>query len=374
VSSFGNAFPATYAAARERFRAVAQAQGATLEAHEHPHARGPAGETLAIDVARLGALDAPALLVVSSGTHGVEGFCGSGIQVLLLDDALVRSALAQAGAGLLLVHAVNPYGFAHLRRTNEDNVDLNRNFRDFAAPIARNAAYDELHGFIVPGTWPAAPDTEAALGRYIAERGAAALQAALTGGQYHHPDGLFYGGSAPAWSNEVLRGIFRRHGATRRVLGWIDVHTGLGPEGHGEKIYSGPDAPEPLARTRAWFGCDVTSFYAGTSASAQVSGSVSAAAMDACPGVAYAGIGLEFGTVPLLHVLQALRADQWLANHPDAPAPVASAIKRALRDAFHLDTDAWKAMAWGQARVAVLQALRGLAATQQAMSPGAIAE
>jgi hypothetical protein len=360
MSSVADAFPATYAAGRERFRAAAQAQGAAQEAHVHPQARGPAGEALAIDVARLGHLDAPALLVISSGTHGVEGFCGSGIQVALLGDALVQGALARSGAELLLVHAVNPHGFAHLRRTNEDNVDLNRNFRDFAAPIARNAAYDEVHGFVVPDAWPPPADTEGTLVRYVAQRGAAALQAALTAGQYHHADGLFYGGTAPAWSNDMLRGIFRRHAVGRRVLGWIDVHTGLGPEGHGEKIYSGPNAPAPLARTRAWFGCDVTSFYEGTSASAEVTGSVSAAATDACPGVDYAGIGLEFGTVPLLHVLQALRADQWLANHPGAPAPVADGIKRALRDAFFIDTDAWKAMAYGQARVAVLQALHGL--------------
>jgi hypothetical protein len=361
MSGVAGAFAPTYAAARARFLAAAGARDAVLIEHVHPHAQGPDGEPLAIDVARLGRRDAPALLVVSSGTHGVEGYCGSGIQVALLEDEAVLSAVSRSGVELLLVHAVNPYGFAHVRRTNEENVDLNRNFRDFRAPIAPNAAYDELHPFIVPTAWPPGPDTEDALGRFLATRGPAALQAALTRGQYAHPDGLFYGGNAPAWSNGVLRGIFREHAADRQMLGWIDIHTGLGPEGHGEKIYSGPDEAQPLARTRAWFGMDVTSFYAGTSASAEVSGSLSAAATDACPGVAYAGIGLEFGTVPLQHALQALRADQWRANHPDAPAPVREGIRRALRDAFFIDTDEWKGMVYGQARVALLQALAGLA-------------
>ena len=88
---------------------------------------------------------------------------------------------------------------------------------------------------------------------------------------------------------------------------------------------------------------------------------VSAAAIDACPGAAYAGIGLEFGTLPQEHVLQALRADQWLANQRGPRPPQHDAIKRALLDAFYIDSDEWRGMVYGQARVAVLQALRGLA-------------
>lgn len=362
MSDLATAFGATYAAARARFRAAAQARRAALCEHVHPDVRGPEGETLAIDVARVGRRDAAALLVITSGTHGVEGFCGSGIQVALLEDPAFAAALERSDAEVALVHAVNPYGFAHLRRTNEDNVDLNRNFRDFGAPIARNAAYAEVHPFIVPTTWPPGPDTEQPLGAYLAQRGPAALQAAVTGGQYDFSQGLFYGGTAPAWSNATLREFLRAHGAQRRRIGWIDIHTGLGPAGHGEKIYSGPDDAAMLARTRAWFGADVTSFYAGSSASAAVTGGVSVAAIEACPGVAYAGIGLEFGTVPLEHTLQALRADQWLANHPDAAAGKRMAIKRALRDAFYVDSDTWKGMVYGQARVAVFQALHGLRA------------
>jgi hypothetical protein len=105
----------------------------------------------------------------------------------------------------------------------------------------------------------------------------------------------------------------------------------------------------------------VTSFYTGSSTSAAVTGSLASVAVEECPRVRFAGIGLEFGTVPLAHVLQALRADQWLANQPaGALPPQREPIKRALRDAFYIDTDEWKAMVYGQARVAVLQALRGL--------------
>jgi hypothetical protein len=361
MSTLPAAFAPDYASARARFRAAAAAQNAVQTEHVHPSAQGPAGESLAIDVALLGASDAPALLVVTSGTHGVEGFCGSGIQVALLEDPAVLGVLASAGTAVALVHAVNPYGFAHIRRTNEDNVDLNRNFMDFAAPLPANAAYAEVHGFIVPTAWPPSAETEQRLGAYLAQHGPARLQAAVTGGQYDFADGMLYGGRAPAWSNTTLRSIFRALGSGRQHIGWIDIHTGLGPAGHGEKIFSGPDDAAMIARTRAWFGADVTSFYTGSSSSAQVTGSVSAAAVEECPAARYAGIGLEFGTVPLVHAMQALRADLWLRNQRTRP-PQHAAIKQALRDAFFIDTDEWKGMVYGQARVAVLQALRGLAA------------
>jgi hypothetical protein len=90
-------------------------------------------------VARLGAADAPALLVLSSACHGVEGFCGSGAQVALLGDASFHAAVRQSGTAVLFVHALNPYGFSWWRRTTHENVDLNRNFHDFSQPLPANA-------------------------------------------------------------------------------------------------------------------------------------------------------------------------------------------------------------------------------------------
>ena len=99
-----------------------------------------------------------------------------------------------------------------------------------------------------------------------------------------------------------------------------------------------------IARARAWWGDDVTSFHDGSSTSAPLTGVNYNAVYDECPQAAYAGIAIEYGTQPFLAVLQGLRGDQWLANHPDAPAAVAAPIKRAIRDAFYQDADDWKAM------------------------------
>ena len=116
-----------------------------------------------------------------------------------------------------------------------------------------------------------------------------------------------------------------------------------------------------IARAKAWWGIDVTSFHDGSSTSAPLTGVNYEAPLAECPGVECTGIALEYGTLSFFEVLQALRADQWLRNHPDANAATRAAIKRQSRDAFYCDADDWKGMVYGQARAAVLQALQGLA-------------
>ena len=356
------AFARTYAEAREKFLAAAKARGIDVESHRLPELAGAEGEVLASDVARLGTTDAEAVVIVTSGTHGVEGYCGSGCQVQLLRDDMTVAAAAKAGVALLFYHAVNPYGFSHVRRVNEDNVDLNRNFLDFRAAPARNDAYAEVHGFMLPRAWPPDEKSRAAMGAYLQARGPAALQRALTGGQADFPDGLFYAGRGPTWSNRTLRMVLREHLRGAKRVAWIDIHTALGPWGHGERIYAGRDYAATLARTRAIFGADVTSFYDGSSASAEVRGIACHAALEEAPHIAYAGIGLEYGTQPLDQVLDALRADHWLAAHPDAADAQRASIKRRMREVFFDDSPQWQAMVVGQARVAALQAIKGLAA------------
>ncbi len=356
------AFARDYGEARNNFMEAAAARVLHVERHVHPTARGLRGEELSIDAVLLGNPNAAHLLLVTSAMHGVEGFCGSGCQVALLRDEFIGAEVQRGDTAILLCHAVNPYGFSHLRRTNEENVDLNRNFRNFGEPLARNAEYAEIHSTVVPDTWPPTPENSAKLGAYVGRLGVRALQAALSRGQSDFPDGLFYSGRAPAWSNLVLRDLLKRYGSARGRLAWIDIHTGLGAWAHGEKIHLGPDDPRMLARTRAWYGSDVTTVYDGTATSAALIGVCYRAGEDECPHAEFTGITLEYGTRPLADVLQALRGEQWLANHADAGEPLRSGIKQMMRDAFHDDSAAWQAMAYAQARVAVLQALRALAA------------
>jgi hypothetical protein len=248
-----------------------------------------------------------------------------------------------------MLHALNPYGFSHLRRVNEDNADLNRNFVDFAAPLPVHRAYAEIHSMLLPASWPPPADNETRLNAWIAQHGRKAYQAAVSGGQYQYSDGLFYGGSKPAWSNQVLRGVLHKYASQRALLGWIDIHTGLGPRGHGEKIYAGLDYAADIARTKAWWGDDVTSFLDGTSTSAPLTGINGTVAHEECPNAAFAGIALEYGTYPVEQILEVFRAEHWIHNHPKAPKAQRKEIKRNLRDMFYVDADDWKQMVYTQA-------------------------
>ena len=353
-------FSQSYAEARARFLQAAATAGLAVESHPHP-LPGQEGEPLAMDVARFGPADARSLLLISSACHGVEGFCGSGVQNALLADADFHRQATAAGVAVLYVHALNPYGFSWWRRTTHENVDLNRNFHDFSQPLPANPGYAALAELIVPATWPPAPESEAALAAFAAEHGPRALQTAISGGQHTHADGLFYGGSAPTWSHLTLRRVLQTHGARCARLAWIDLHTGLGPNGVGERIFACKDDAAALARARAWWGLGITSIYDGSSSSARLTGLMWLTAYQECAQAEYTGIALEYGTLPLDQMLYALRADQWLANHPQTDAATAAAMKRQTRDAFYSDNDVWKASIVEQGLTAARQAVAGLA-------------
>src|SRR5258708_30442101 len=116
--SMSEHFSTSYADARANFLPAARRAGADSAAHVHP-LRGPEGEKLATDVAWLGPGNAQSVLVMSSATHGVEGFCGSAVQTAWLEAGGARQRPEQVA--VLLIHAVNPHCFALLRRLDEDH-------------------------------------------------------------------------------------------------------------------------------------------------------------------------------------------------------------------------------------------------------------
>ena len=351
----------TYARARARFLDAAARVQARVDTHPES-AEGHEGESLAMDVARLGPDDAASVLIVSSGCHGVEGYCGSGAQVALLrDDAFVGLARS-GGVALLFVHALNPWGFSHGRRVTREGVDLNRNVIHFTQRLPSNPGYDELAEALLPSQWPPPHEADEAIARYAGTHGMPALQAAISAGQYRHPAGLFYGGNEPTWSNLTLRLVLRQHASRCARLGWIDLHSGLGESGVAERIFSCRDDPAALRRAHAWWGPDVTSTYDGSSSSSHLCGNVWEAVYDECPQADYTGIGLEFGTQPKEVVLEALRADHWVARHgADAPQALRDGVRLRMREAFFTDSPAWKQAVLAQARAAAAGAVRGLA-------------
>src|SRR6476646_9692172 len=124
--SYSEVFSPNYTIARERFRAASLSFGYQQTSYSIEQV-SPTNEELTIDVAIGGSSNPRRSVVISSGLHGVEGFLGSAIQLALLGEHEFITALSP-DTRVVLIHTLNPYGFAWIRRWNENNVDLNRNF------------------------------------------------------------------------------------------------------------------------------------------------------------------------------------------------------------------------------------------------------
>jgi hypothetical protein len=350
-------FAKDYFEARSKFRLAATAAGADLFAYLHPHAKGPKGEELFIDVAVTGGSSDTTLLAVS-GTHGIEGYAGSAVLTGWLREGTTRVP----GLRQVFVHALNPYGFAWDRRVTEDNVDLNRNFVDRSAPLPENAHYALLAGAIAPESLDdeATEAASRALRNYAREHGAFAMQETISKGQYTHPHGMYYGGEREQWSATMIRQIVQEHALPCRRAAILDFHTGLGPYGTAELISEDATDTPAYLRACAWFGSEVSSTRAGDSVSAQVFGSLDSAIPGMFGDAETTTVCVEYGTQSTLEVFFALRADNWLHAVAGLDHPDRAAIKAQVRAAFYPEADDWKAMIWERGKAVIGQAIAGL--------------
>jgi cytochrome c553 len=140
----------------------------------------------------------------------------------------------------------------------------------------------------------------------------------------------------------------------------IDFHTGLGPSGYGEAIYAGNNDDE-LARVRRWYGSQVTSIYGGDSASAIVQGPLMNGVQDLLEDAEFTPLALEYGTLPISDVMNAMRAEQWLTLYGDVTSDEGRQIKQRMRDCFYVDTDTWKVAVFERALDLTKKGLTGLA-------------
>lgn len=357
-------FADTYAAARAKFQLAAAEAGGVITSYVHPDAQGPDGGSLAIEVAAFGPIDAARALLIVSGTHGAEGYTGSAAQV-----ALARSgALGQLDRDtrVLLVHALNPYGFAHGTRTTEHNVDLNRNFVDFAARLPSNPAYLELHEQICPRDWDEATRaaTDHAIEAWIASHGAKAWLDSSMKGQYDEPTGLNFGGRAPEWSNRTLQRILARELPAVQRLAFIDWHTGLGQPGQPFFLCFNEPGSAHWERACAWWGRERVANEVGFEGGQRppYNGLVFYGVRDLVAPAQLTGAVIEFGTGPIKASFDQLRADRWLrfGDVPDDPALVAR-MRAQIRAMFTPTDEGWRSGVIEHALQIQQQALHGLA-------------
>lgn len=344
-------FSPDYLSARERFRAAARAAGASLEALAL-EARGPREEELTIDIARLGASGAQRVLLHTSGLHGVEAYAGSAIQLA----ALAAPPAPPPGCALILVHVLNPYGMAWLRRANENNVDLNRNFivpgerREGAAPL-----YARLDPLLNPDSPPGADGFLLRLAAFAARHGPRAVKQAIAEGQYEFPRGLFYGGSALEPGPRLYLDWLQRNVHAAAYLLALDAHTGLGPWGRDTLIREPGAAATPPDRLARELGRPLIDPSAGKSAY-RIRGGMGGALPGVLPGIAIDFVLQEIGTRPVLSVLRALREENrchfYGAKGFDHP------VRRALREALSPASPDWRRRAVEQG-LALIRAAAG---------------
>ena len=334
-------FSDTYFEAREKFLSAAP------HATAYPcSAKGSKGEDLFTDVAYFGSADARQLLVLVSGTHGAEGYCGSAAQLAFLKAGLHESL--PPSSAVLMVHALNCYGFAWDRNMTAEGIDLNRNFVDFARDVPQNPGYEELGNHLVPedisdeGLRPA----EAAIAAYRAQHGDRKFMEARMSGQYTCPGGMFYGGAGPSEARRVLEKIGADYDVARREqVVIIDYHTGLGPYGYGELQAEQPSGLDGYERARKIFGPSVTSPDLGSSSSVVVNG-CQAEYWERILGDKHIYVACEFGTFSTDNARKALRGDIWLfLHHPEEiNTEIGQSLRAKIKQHFYPQAPDWKEM------------------------------
>jgi hypothetical protein len=360
---YWHCFAADYAAARTRFRDAARLARAKFATYTHPHAKGPDGLELSVDVARVGPVTARRQLLAISGTHGLEGAAGSAVQVAWLS---VAARALPDDTAVVLVHGLNPYGFAHGTRTTEHNVDLNRNFTDHEIPsYPANPQYAQLHPHLIPDQWD--EETLAvsarAIDRFRDAHGPDALFNVLASGQYTHPEGLLYGGSAREWSNLTLQTIVHEHLAHAQRIGFIDWHTGIGEYGEPFFLCFNETGSAEHDEASRWWGRDrIQDQRPHGLARPDYQGLVFRGVEQFLNGRPMVGAVVEFGTRGRDTVL-ANRLDQWLRfKAPKHADEERDAMLRAdVIDAFVPVSSIWRRSIIGHGVQITRQAIEGLA-------------
>lgn len=317
-------FSDRYETARDKFRAATA---------QLPHGAIPVVDDYTIDWAWSGDAANPDAVVVTSGLHGVEGYAGSAAQLEMLatpDDTPT-----------LFLHALNPWGMANLRRVNENNVDLNRNFITSEAGWSGvDAGYALLDGALNP---PSPPRFDFFLLRvaWLAVRhGYGKLKNALMSGQHSHPKGLQFAGTQLETGPARLLAFLDEQLIHRRRVVHIDLHCGRGKFGTYTPLLDGGNTPEQAARVRDAFGSGLKAWEPDDPLAYTIRGGLTAEMQRRYRETRLDALTVEFGTYSDLHLLQAFR-DENRAHHW-AGANLQHPAKRALLEGFCPADHAWR--------------------------------
>ena len=352
-----SAFSASYQEARQKFL---EAAGAKLSHYRHPSEKGPAGEDLYLDVAVLGSPDASRVFAVGCGTHGIEGYSGSAALTHWLRSGGAKRI--PKGTAVAFLHAHNPWGFAHKTRVTEENVDLNRNFVDFGAPLPRNPGYEEIHRIVTPALWDA-PGVDAVqqLAEFNRRVGEQAFSDAFNGGQYTHRDGVYFGGEREQWSNTAFRGAVREHLSRAKKICFVDLHTGIGPRYDHIYLCFHPAGSPGYERARNWWGERAVNRQGVTHKAVAVYNGLLIDAFEAVlVGAELTTLVVEFGTLPREGMQRAALLQRWLRFHGPQNAERARQLLSEYEEAYYPSEPRWRAAVLEQSLELLDRGLRGV--------------
>jgi hypothetical protein len=294
------------------------------------------------------------LLILTSGIHGVEGPAGSAVQRHFMAEVLPAADLSEMG--VLLVHALNPFGFRHLRRVTENNVDLNRNCDVTPALFAReNPGYHTISDLLNP---EGVADLGSLEHRLFAERalllivrhGMPALRQAALQGQYDVPHGIYFGGQDFEPQKAGLEALIRRVTAGYGAVMTIDLHTGYGERGTLHLYPNPPLVPRILEDTEKVFAGhhidwpqNDPAFYSTTGGFTDWVGKL----LD-LEAQRYVPIAFEYGTFDSQNTAGALDSIHRLVvenqgwQHGYATPADEAEVRRRFREMFYPSSPAWR--------------------------------
>lgn len=229
LSKFKSGFAADYDTSRRMFKEACGKHTGILKAF-------PIIEDCTIDLFYREGTEKQKLLFLASGQHGIEGYVGAGLIQCFLEEYL---PYLNPSIGIVLVHGMNPWGMKHYRKTNEHNVDLNRNFMlDFTkATTDANPFYMEAEKLFQPArsfshTWLENAKFIGSTLSLLMSLGMGNIEKAMTLGQFADDKGLYYGGHEDELSTSIMKSIYQEYFTRYEEVILLDMHTGYGPANH----------------------------------------------------------------------------------------------------------------------------------------------
>ena len=303
----------------------------------------PNGNPLYIDVVWIGNIDANKLYMSTSGIHGVEGFAGSAIQL----STLSKINELPSDTALAFIHILNPWGMSWLRRDNESNVDLNRNF------LPKNEKYSGCHSHY--GKLDSLINVKRVVSKndlfkiklliHTIFYGRTKIKQAYAEGQYEFSKGLHFGGhQLEKGPSTFINWLEKRIGNIKKCV-WIDLHTGLGIPGEDSLLVDlAPSDQKYCELKKQEFGNRILSLDPKAGIAYKIRGGMQKGIELLFPDINWTSITQEFGTLKGLSVISALRAENSWTHYGkyNNNNVLEHWSKKELLEAFRPSDQAWE--------------------------------